>query len=221
MVFALIALVLGFFIPHWARRFAKFMPASPAASVLYLFYSRKKLKNPSACEKFVVLRRKYRWRGVLYALAACGLVDLALWQSGSQHMGWYLTFILLSLLLAEVDCRYKVLPDVITFPLLILGFGFAVSTHVLMPEESFFGALVGYFLPLAASLPFALKKPDALGGGDVKFLAVIGAWCGVSDLLYVIILSCVLFLIYALISKNKFGAYGPALAAAAIVMLLF
>ena len=76
-------------------------------------------------------------------------------------------------------------------------------------------------MPLLASLPFAVKYPDALGGGDVKFLAVVGAWLGVEKMLYSIVLSCILFTLYALVKRQRSGAYGPAIALAAIGMLLW
>lgn len=221
MIFVLLAFLGGLFIPHFARRFAKFMPASPAEAVFYAFYPCKSLKSKHTKEKFLTLRKSYRWRGFLFAFAAAILMTLFVWKNSSFYSGWYLIFVLVALLLAEIDSRLKILPDILVVPLLILGFGFNLYVGNVSMNECFWAALIGYILPIVASLPFVLSKPDALGGGDVKYLSAIGAWLGVQNLFYAIILSCFLFIIYALIKKTKAGAYGPALSLAALVMLLF
>ena len=221
MIFVLLAFLGGLFIPHFARRFAKFMPASPAEAIFYAFYPCKSLKCKQFKEKFLILRKSYRWRSFMFALAAAVFMVLFVWKSSSFQSVWYLIFVLVALSLAEIDFRLKILPDILVVPLLILGFGFNLYVGNVSMNECFWAALIGYILPIVASLPFVMSKPDAMGGGDVKYLAAIGAWLGVQNLFYAIILSCFLFIIYALIKKTRVGAYGPALSLAALVLLLF
>ena len=86
------------------------------------------------------------------------------------------------------------------------------------PAESSIGAAAGYVLPVFASLFLVWKHKDVFGGGDIKLLSAAGAWLGVELLLYVILLSCLVFGIYALIRRQRAGAFGPAIAISAIIV---
>lgn len=221
MIYALAGLVFGWFVPYAARRFGKFMPATMAYALYRIFkplpgVPRKKAKeNPKYQQKV----REYRGRKLLYALAAAGLSYVMFWKYGEAHIGWQLLFVWLALLLAEVDLRWQILPDIITVPLLIAGFGYAVfGGDWAGPGESFIGAAAGYVLPVAASLFLVWKNKDVFGGGDIKYLAATGAWLGPEKLPAVILLACVLFGLYALCRKKRDGAFGPAIAGGALVM---
>ena len=67
---------------------------------------------------------------------------------------------------------------------------------------------------------------ESLGGGDIKLFAVTGLYLGFAGTLFTVLLSCILGLaVYAaVLRKNKSGQafpFGPSIAAAAAVMLLF
>lgn len=66
-----------------------------------------------------------------------------------------------------------------------------------------------------------LENKDAFGGGDIKLLAALGAWLGFEKLLYVIVVSAVLFILYAAIKRQRSGAYGPAIAIAGIIVAFY
>ncbi len=68
----------------------------------------------------------------------------------------------------------------------------------------------------------ALKK-ESLGGGDVKLFAVMGLYLGFVGSLFALMLSCVFGLLLALVKRGEEGRipFGPAIAAATAVMLLF
>lgn len=215
MSYALCGFVWGLFIPYIARRFAKFMPATFAYALFDICHCRFSLQTKGK-EKFLRLRATLRWRSFMYALAAAVIFyALALRNPGFDAAGLAI-FAGASLLLVEIDSRLLLLPDIITYPLLILGFGFACFGGGILPVESFIGAAAGYILPTAAAMFLVWKHKDAFGGGDVKYLAVIGAWLGLEKLLYVIIGACIIFAVYALAARKRAGAFGPALALAAI-----
>ena len=221
MIYIVLGFLWGLCIPYLSRRFGKFMPASPAFALYSLFMPLKKVSAPQKNKVYLALRRALRYRAFMYGLFCAAVTFALLYVYGAEHLLWYLAFAWAALFLFEIDVRWFVLPDLITFPLLILGFGCAYFVGVpVTVEQAFFGAVVGFVLPVIASLPFAAKYPDALGGGDVKFLAVVGAWLGVEKMLYTIVLSCILFTIYAIIKRQREGAYGPAIALAALIMLL-
>jgi leader peptidase (prepilin peptidase) / N-methyltransferase len=76
------------------------------------------------------------------------------------------------------DLQHKILPNVITLPGIVLGF---VCSFFLPPGwvSSLIGLLVGGGLLLAiAEAYYRLRGEEGLGMGDVKLLAMIGAFLG-------------------------------------------
>lgn len=219
MLFALYGFIWGAFIPYLARRFAKFMPATLAYALFDVCHFRFVWKK-TFHQKFALLLRRLRWRSFLYALLTAALFFWVSFNPTFSH--WYLIFIAASLLLAEIDYRILILPDIITVPLLLMAFlASCLSPAFLLPFEVAIGAAVGYVLPTLASLFFVWKHKDVFGGGDIKYLSVIGAWLGLENLLHVILFACIIFAIYAVIFRKRVGAFGPALVAASLVVLLF
>lgn len=222
MVYILCGFLFGIFIPYVSRRFEKFMPATFAFA---LYQVLKPLKSVSRSKwKSVLLYGKLKKRFYCYSLF-CGLVcaglsALTMWRFGISSIGWHLFFIWVLLLLSEIDKRMFLLPDILTIPLLVTGFVYSVVAGVWVnPAESAIGAAVGYVLPVIATLLLIWKDKDMFGGGDIKLLTAVGAWVGPEKLLYSIVLSTVLFGIYALLQKKRDGAYGPAIAVSAIVVV--
>ena len=72
-----------------------------------------------------------------------------------------------------------------------------------------------------------ILKRDSLGGGDIKLFFVVGLYLGIAATLFSLLLACVLGLVFAFLrkrignSKNEQIPFGPSIAAAAAVMLLF
>ena len=223
MIYALYGFLFGLFIPYAARRFAKFMPATPGYALWQLLRREKKNSGSkvNASLVYTKLRRQFYYRSVMSGLITMAVTFAAYEQWGSLHLGWRLAYVWILLLLAEIDYRMLLLPDILTVPLLILGFAVSVfGAGFVSAEMSALGAAAGYVLPVAASLALVWKNKDAFGGGDIKLLAAAGAWLGIELLLYVIIGSAVLFMIYAAVRRRRSGAYGPAIALSAIMIAL-
>jgi leader peptidase (prepilin peptidase)/N-methyltransferase len=65
---------------------------------------------------------------------------------------------------------------------------------------------------------------DSLGGGDIKLFALTGLYLGLIGTLFALLLSAVLGLVFALLLKKRRSQafpFGPAIAAADALMLLF
>lgn len=218
MIHALFGFLFGLFIPCIARRFAKFMPAT-FAYALWKIILLGKLPSLKPQDRSRKLWCKYLCRSAFFGLL-CGTLSFAAQQHfGNDGIWFHLFFIWILLLLAEIDARTLLLPDILTIPLLLTGllasclnFGFIIL------QDSVIAAFIGYFLPTAASLLFVWKNKEAFGGGDVKLLSALGAWLGLEGLLYTIVLSCISFMIFALFKRSRSGAYGPALSFAAIIV---
>lgn len=93
------------------------------------------------------------------------------------------------LVLFMIDLEHQILPDVITLPGIVIGVGVSVVLPP-GPIESLIGLLLGGGLLWAiAEAWFRLRKVDAMGFGDVKMLAMVGAWLGWKMVILTFVLS--------------------------------
>ena len=218
MLYIFAAFVFGFSVPYMARRFAKFMPATFAGALVELCRCEKKLKSYRKTN----LYKKFVWRSVVLGLVTACITSVAYNHFGSFGFGFIATYIWLLILMAEIDFRTFLLPDILTIPLLLLGvFASCNDMGFVAINESVLGAVVGYFLPVAVSLLIVWRKKDAFGGGDIKLMSAIGAWLGVKGLLYVVVLSSILGIVYGIFNKKTSLAFGPMIAIAGIVIAVW
>lgn len=169
------------------------------------------------------------WRYPLVELAG-GLMALALWHTFPDKLVLlaYGPFCLALLALTAIDLEHRLLPDAITLPGAILGLLLAL----ILPQLSFPGAVAGALVGAALFLGIAWLYEKwagrrGLGGGDVKLLAMIGAFLGIESLPLVILISAGLGILTGLIQvlgqapgprgqwRTLSLPYGPFLAAGA------
>ena len=82
------------------------------------------------------------------------------------------------IVLFAIDLEHQLLPNVITLPGIVVGFVFSLVTG---PGylSSLIGILVGGgLLFLVAEAYYRVRHEEGLGMGDVKMLAMIGAFLG-------------------------------------------
>jgi leader peptidase (prepilin peptidase)/N-methyltransferase len=103
-----------------------------------------------------------------------------------------LVFACAAIVLFAIDLEHQLLPDVITLPGIVVGF--ACSWFFPPgPLMSLAGIAVGGGVLWAiAEAWFHLRKVDAMGFGDVKMLAMVGAVLGVKLVVLVFVLSSIL-----------------------------
>ncbi len=126
---------------------------------------------------------------------AGGLLALALWTSfpGSYLLLVYGSFCAALVVLTGLDLEHRWLPDVITLPGIALGLAFSLIFPQLSFFESLAGALLGGGLFYALMWTYErLTGRMGMGGGDVKLLALIGAFLGLKALPFVILVSAAL-----------------------------
>lgn len=120
-----------------------------------------------------------------------------------------------------IDWRHQWIPDQLN--LALLGVALLYSLYVPMDSlrDSIIAMLVGYLLIAGLrQIYLMIKGVEAIGLGDAKLLAALGAWQGMYGLFNILFLASVLGTIYALVSKKgtqQTIAFGPFLAIAAIV----
>jgi leader peptidase (prepilin peptidase)/N-methyltransferase len=84
-----------------------------------------------------------------------------------------------------IDLDHRIIPDLISLPGIAVGFLLALFGPLATVKESLIGLLVGGgSLYLVAFAYEALTKREGMGGGDVKLLAMIGAWLGWKAILF-------------------------------------
>ena len=84
-----------------------------------------------------------------------------------------------------IDLDHRIIPDVISLPGIVIGFLLSLLGITLGIRDSLIGiALGGGSLYLVAIVYEAVTKREGMGGGDVKLLAMIGAWLGWKAVLF-------------------------------------
>ncbi len=127
--------------------------------------------------------------------AAGGLVAvLAFLRFGLTTAGLEaVLFAWLSIVLGVIDLEHQLLPDVLTYPTIVLGVAGALAGGLTTPLESVLGVVVGAGLPVLVIVLYkAIRGIEGMGWGDVKYLAAIGAVVGVQGCLWVLILAAIL-----------------------------
>ncbi len=174
------------------------------------------------------------WRYPLVELAG-GLLALILWSKFpfNSRLIAYVPFCMALLALSAIDLEHRLLPDAITLPGIGLGLGLAlVLPHIGFLEAVGGATLGGLSLYGVGWIYQKLRGTRGLGGGDVKLVAMIGAFLGAASLPLVIFFSAALGCLagFALVmaqGQYRHGhwrstslPYGPFLSAGAFIYLL-
>ncbi len=120
-----------------------------------------------------------------------------------------------------IDFKYKILPNILTKPLIIIGLILNYFNIFVSLKESILGALFGYFFLWSIFWIYKLiTGQEGLGYGDFKLLAAVGAWFGIAIILPVMLLASILGLVISLIinlfTRTNTIAFGPAIILATI-----
>ena len=131
------------------------------------------------------------------------------------------------LVITFIDIDHRIIPDVITLPGIPIGLAASFGPGIISPLESLMGILSGGgSLFLVAWIYQAIAKREGMGGGDIKFLAMIGAFIGWKGVLFTIFVASLTGTLagMALILRRREGMklavpFGPFLAVGAIAYL--
>jgi len=187
---------------------------------------------------YIILRGKCRSCGSAISLrypvveAVSGLISAALFMrlGVSPQYFVFLLFAASLVIISFIDLQHRIIPDMISLPGILVGLG--VSLLKLTPVswlDSLIGIIAGGgFLYLVAVFFEMLTRREGMGGGDIKLLAMIGAWMGWKALPFIILISSItgtLIGAASLIAARK-GLrtkipFGPFLALGALIYLFF
>lgn len=159
------------------------------------------------------------------------LLSLALFHQFGPSLSYLVYFVFIAALLAiiVIDIHHQIIPDVISLPGIVIGFLASFCIPEVTWQQSILGILLGGgVLYTIALFYYLLTKRDGMGGGDIKLLAMIGAFLGWQSLLFVIFASSLtgsVVGIAAMFKQKKGGQtripFGPFLAISAMGWLFF
>jgi len=211
------------------------------------------VKPPSACPQcktrikfydniplisYLVLRGKCRhceakipFRYFLVELLAGTLAVFAIYYFGLNVRGLTAAALSLSFIaIFFIDLDFTIIPDFFTIPGVVIGFAVSFIPGAFVDwKQSLISLLVGgggfYLIGLMGK---ALFKKDALGLGDVKFAAMLGAFIGWQSLLLVMVLASFMGSIVGIIiiylsgkGRQSYIPFGPFLVAGAWITMFF
>ena len=142
---------------------------------------------------------------------------------------FYFSFIASLIVITVIDLYHQIIPDVISLP----GIGVGLIASFILPQPTFLNSLIGVLLGggslfLVATFYHWLFKREGMGGGDVKLLAMIGAFLGWKAVILTILLGSlvgsVIGVIVMVIKGKDFKyaiPFGPFLSLGAALSLFY
>jgi len=128
-----------------------------------------------------------------------------------------------------IDWDHKIIPDVITLPGIVVGFLCAITLIPTGWVNSLVGILVGggILLVLAWASPFLFGK-EGIGGGDIKFLAMVGAFLGWEQAMLTLMVGSIVGAVVGIVllatkvlQKGQYIPFGPYLAFGGLIAVLW
>jgi len=194
---------------------------------------------------FILLRGKCRHCGagisVRYPLVEAlnaVLFVLVVWRFGlGGHTPFLFAFCSAMIVITFIDLDFQIIPDTITLPGMIVGL---IAGSLILPDpfdrfstlgfrESIIGLISGgtvFFL--IAEVSYRILRQEAMGGGDIKMMAMVGAFMGWKSVLLTTFSGSLLGSlvgIFLMVLKGRGRKtripFGPFLAAGAIISLFY
>jgi leader peptidase (prepilin peptidase) / N-methyltransferase len=160
---------------------------------------------------------------------ACGALAAAVaWRFGLTVIGAEAMLLVMLLLpLAFIDLEHHLLPDVLTLPGIALGLAASAAGGLVGFGDALVGAAAGAGLPYAVVVVYRrVRGVEGMGLGDVKLLAMIGAFLGWRGMLLTLGLGATAGAVVGLVliasgrgRRDTELPFGTFLAAAAAVVL--
>ncbi|GJL54223.1 MAG: type 4 prepilin-like proteins leader peptide-processing enzyme [Nitrospirales bacterium] len=154
----------------------------------------------------ILWRFEWGWESVIYAVIFSALLAIT----------W-------------IDWDHQIIPDVISLPGIVLGI---VAASTVLPTgfvNSMIGVLVGggILLGIAWISPYLFGK-EGIGGGDIKLLAMVGAFLGWKAALLTLMVASivgsmigVILLAFKVLQRGQYIPFGPYLSLGAVLTLFF
>ena len=162
-------------------------------------------------------------------ITAMGSLLLFLKYGPSWSYVFYFSFVAALILVTVIDLYHQIIPDVISIP----GIGVGLLGSLVIPYITFVDSLLGILLGggtlyVIGTVYELLFRREGMGGGDVKLLAMIGAFLGWKAVILTVLSSSLIgsvIGILVMIVKGKDLKYaipfGPFLSLGAVIALFY
>lgn len=141
----------------------------------------------------------------------------------------YFYFVAVLIIITFIDFEHQIIPDVLSLPGIAIGLGLSFFFLPIGFINSIIGTLLGGgVLFIIAAGYYLITKREGMGGGDIKLLAMIGAFLGWKGVILTLFASSLVgsvigVLFMATLGKSRRTAlpFGPFLALGAIIYLFY
>lgn len=138
-------------------------------------------------------------------------------------------FIAALLVVTFIDIDHQIIPDLITCPGIVIGFVASLVVGHITYKESLLGiALGGGALFAVAWAYYLCAKKEGMGGGDIKLLAMIGAFLGWKAVVFTVFVASavgtavgILVALHTRKGRELKVPFGPFLGVGAMVFIFF
>jgi leader peptidase (prepilin peptidase)/N-methyltransferase len=141
----------------------------------------------------------------------------------------YFAFAAALVTITFIDLDHRIIPDVISLPGIAVGLAVSFVSPLVRPFDAVLGVLAGggFLLAIAAGYQ-AIRGQEGMGGGDIKLLAMIGAFLGWQSIFVTLMVASVVgsvigigLMLYQRADAKLAIPFGPFLACGALVHLFF
>jgi leader peptidase (prepilin peptidase)/N-methyltransferase len=160
-----------------------------------------------------------------------GIFSLTLYLKFDLSLNYfvYLAFCYALLVITFIDLDHQIIPDVISLPGIVVGLALSPFLPHITFLESFAGVIAGGGALLSIALLYSLlTKREGMGAGDIKLLAMIGAFLGLKAVIVTVFLGSLIGSIIGItvmLKEKKDSRYaipfGPFLAIGAFISLFW
>ena len=146
----------------------------------------------------------------------------------------FIVFVSALIVISFIDFEFKIIPDVLSIGGVIVGFLFSIARpffrqsgpEIRHSRFSLRDILGGGILFAIAWIYQLITKREGMGGGDIKLLGMIGAFCGIKGVIFSLICGSVagtlvgVPLMFAKGESSKYAIpFGPFLSLGALIYL--
>lgn len=177
-----------------------------------------------ACRQRISIRYPF-----VEAINAAGYLAI-LWTFGPTWTTVLYALLFSALLVvAGTDLTHKIIPNVVTLPGIVLGLLGAATVLPVGLLNSLLGVAIGggILWALAWASPYLFGK-EGMGGGDIKLLAMIGAFLGWKPALLTIMIGSltgsiigISLIALRLMKRDEYIPFGPFLVLGALLSMFF
>ncbi len=185
---------------------------------------------------FIILGRRCRncsfpisWRYPLVELLSGALAVILIWRYGPS-VRFIIYYVLAAglIVVTFIDIDHQIIPNEISLPGIVIGFLSSFINPDIGWIDSGIGIIVGGgCLLLVIGIYYLLTKREGMGGGDVKLLAMIGAFLGIGGVFITVLVGSIIGSIVGLVVMVKRGdnakmpiVFGPFLSLGALTFIL-